>query len=238
MLVACLGDVMLDVIVEVQHGLSPTTTPPRAITFAAGGQAANVATWVRALGGRARVFGPRADTGPGHLVEARSPPTASRCGAPPPVAPGAVISLVSDGSRSMASDPGDLTWLDEVRSGAVARRRRLAVRVRLRAAAHPRPAAGRRDRGRRPGARHPDRGRPRLRRDGLHVRRRPRSRSCAARCGPRWCSPPTASGPPARRLRRRRQRGAGAQARRPRRVVRHRRDRRRARPPDRRPSST
>ncbi len=30
---------------------------------------------------------------------------------------GAVVSLLSPGTRSMASDPGDLGWLDEVRSG-------------------------------------------------------------------------------------------------------------------------
>ena len=65
MLVACLGDVMLDVIVETPGALVDDDDTPARITFAAGGQAANVATWVVALGGRARVFGPRADTGSG-----------------------------------------------------------------------------------------------------------------------------------------------------------------------------
>src|SRR3954453_9514862 len=68
-LVACLGDVMLDVIVETDQPLTPDDDTPARITFNAGGQAANVATWVVALGGRARVFGPRAGTGSGQLVE-------------------------------------------------------------------------------------------------------------------------------------------------------------------------
>ena len=68
-LVACLGDVLLDVIVETSGALVTDDDTPARITFAAGGQAANVATWVAALGGRARVFGPRSGSGPGHLVE-------------------------------------------------------------------------------------------------------------------------------------------------------------------------
>ena len=46
MLVACLGDVMLDVIVETSGALVDDDDTPARITFAAGGQAANVATWV------------------------------------------------------------------------------------------------------------------------------------------------------------------------------------------------
>ena len=69
MLVACLGDVLLDVIVETSGALVTDDDTPARITFTAGGQAANVATWVTALGGRARVFGPRSGSGPGHLVE-------------------------------------------------------------------------------------------------------------------------------------------------------------------------
>ena len=68
--VACLGDVMLDVIVEAPEGLVPDDDTPAEITFAAGGQAANVATWVSALGGRATLFGPRSDHGHGGMVEA------------------------------------------------------------------------------------------------------------------------------------------------------------------------
>ena len=118
MLVACLGDVMLDVIVELPHGLSTDDDTPAEIVFAAGGQAANVATWVTSLGGRARVFGPRADTGPGHLVEDALTGQGVEVWGTTTGRTGAVVSLVSGGTRSMASDPGDLSWLDEVRSGA------------------------------------------------------------------------------------------------------------------------
>jgi sugar/nucleoside kinase (ribokinase family) len=118
LLVACLGDVMLDVIVELEQGLSADDDTPATISLTAGGQAANVATWVVALGGEARVFGPRADTGAGQLVERSLTGRGVEVWGSPTGRTGAVVSLVSDGSRSMASDPGDLSWLGEVRSGA------------------------------------------------------------------------------------------------------------------------
>ena len=117
-LVACLGDVMLDVIVELESRLTVDDDTPGRITFAAGGQAANVATWVTALGGRARVFGPRADTGPGHLVEKALIGHEVEVWGGSTGRAGAVMSLVLDTGRSMVSDPGDTSWLDDLRSGA------------------------------------------------------------------------------------------------------------------------
>jgi ribokinase len=117
LLVACLGDVMLDVIVEVPDGISNDDDTPATITFAAGGQAANVATWVSALGGEARVFGPRADTGSGRLVEQALTEHGVEMWGGMTGRTGAVVSLVTDSGRSMASDPGDIRWLDDVRSG-------------------------------------------------------------------------------------------------------------------------
>jgi ribokinase len=117
-LVACLGDVMLDVIVEAPHGVSTDDDTPATITFAAGGQAANVATWVSALGGEARVFGPRAETGSGHLVEDALTDHGVEVWGAATGRTGAAVSLISEQGRSMASDPGDLGWLNEVRSGA------------------------------------------------------------------------------------------------------------------------
>lgn len=115
--VACLGDVMLDVLVESPAGLVPDDDTPARITFAAGGQAANVATWVVALGGSACVFGPRSDHGHGLLVEeelcARRVPLVG----PTVTRPGSVMSLVAGGTRSMASDVGDAGWLAEVAPG-------------------------------------------------------------------------------------------------------------------------
>jgi sugar/nucleoside kinase (ribokinase family) len=117
-LVACLGDVMLDVIVELENGFVVDDDTPATITFAAGGQAANVATWVVALGGQARVFGPRADSGPGLLVDGALSRHGVEVWGTTTGGTGTVVSVVSEGARTMASDPGDLTWLDDIRSGA------------------------------------------------------------------------------------------------------------------------
>jgi ribokinase len=116
-LVACLGDVMLDVIVEPEQPLATDDDTPATITLSAGGQAANVATWVAALGGRARVFGPRADTGPGQLVEKALTRRGVEVWGATTGRMGAVLSVLGDGARTMASDPGDLGWLDAVRYG-------------------------------------------------------------------------------------------------------------------------
>ena len=117
MLVACLGDVMLDVLVDVPDGMLPDDDASARITFAAGGQAANVAAWVSALGGTARVFGPRSDTGPGRLVEEALTARDVELWGSPTGRTGAVLSLVSRGKRSLASDSGDLAWLHAVAAG-------------------------------------------------------------------------------------------------------------------------
>lgn len=117
MLVSCLGDIMLDVIVDVPHGLRRDDDTPARITFAAGGQAANVATWVQAYDGQARVFGPRAQTGPGRLVDESLAATGIEVHGPLTGRAGTVMSLVTEGHRSMASDAGTSDWLDEVRPG-------------------------------------------------------------------------------------------------------------------------
>ncbi len=117
MLVACLGDVMLDVVVATDHGLVPDDDTPAVITLAAGGQAANVAAWVAALGGSARVFGPHLGDSPGSLVgQALGRHGVELCGASTGRA-GVVVSMVTPRSRSMASDAGDPGWLAAVRPG-------------------------------------------------------------------------------------------------------------------------
>jgi sugar/nucleoside kinase (ribokinase family) len=117
MLVACLGDVMLDVIVEVPTGIVADDDTPARITFTAGGQAANVATWVRALGGEARVFGPRAATGSGHLVEEVLTGHGVEVWGGTTGRTAAVVSLLSPAGRSMMSDPGDTRWFEDVKFG-------------------------------------------------------------------------------------------------------------------------
>ena len=117
MLVACLGDIMLDVIVDVHDGLVPDDDSPAHITFAAGGQAANVAGWVHESGGRARLFGPRAAEGPGKYVDEALEEAGIEVHGPITGRAGTVVSIVSRGARSLASDPGTSAWLDEVRPG-------------------------------------------------------------------------------------------------------------------------
>ena len=76
------GDLLLDVVVRLDsrwrgRGRDVQTT------LTAGGQAANVAAWVAALGGQARFLGKRADDGAGRLARRRrARGTGSRCVGP------------------------------------------------------------------------------------------------------------------------------------------------------------
>jgi ribokinase len=116
-LVACLGDIMLDVIVDVPDGLVPDDDTPAHITFAAGGQAANVAGWVHEYGGTARLYGPRAAKGPGQYVDEALEAAGIEVEGPVTGRAGTVVSFVSQGARSLASDPGDSAWLEHVTPG-------------------------------------------------------------------------------------------------------------------------
>jgi ribokinase len=116
-IVACVGDIMLDVIVDLPDGLVPDDDTPAHITFAAGGQAANVAGWVHEYGGSARLFGPRAAHGPGQFVDEALEAAGIEVHGPVTGRAGTVVSLVSKGARSLASDPGSSAWLEEVVPG-------------------------------------------------------------------------------------------------------------------------
>jgi ribokinase len=116
-IVACVGDIMLDVIVDVPDGLVPDDDTPAHITFAAGGQAANVAGWVHEYGGTARLFGPRAAQGPGQFVDEALEAAGIEVHGPITGRAGTVVSLVSKGARSLASDPGTSSWLEEAAPG-------------------------------------------------------------------------------------------------------------------------
>ena len=118
MLVCCLGDIMLDVIVDSPTGLVADDDTPATITLAAGGQAANVAAWVCALGGRARIFGPRSTTDSGRLVDDALNRLGVEVHGPTTAATGTVLSLMTGGSRALASDAGPSDWLGEVAGGA------------------------------------------------------------------------------------------------------------------------
>jgi sugar/nucleoside kinase (ribokinase family) len=106
--ICTLGDVLLDVVVHARRPLAPGADTPVDTRLASGGQAANVASWVAALGGAARVIAKRADDEAGRLVrsllerrgvELAGPVVDGRTGV--------VVAFVApDGERSMATDRG------------------------------------------------------------------------------------------------------------------------------------
>jgi sugar/nucleoside kinase (ribokinase family) len=107
-LVCTLGDLLLDVIVRLEQPLAPGADATARTSLSPGGQAANVAAWVAALGGRARFVGKHADDETGRLarrgLEAHS---VEVVGPVVPEGSGTIVSLVAPGGeRTMASDRG------------------------------------------------------------------------------------------------------------------------------------
>jgi ribokinase len=106
--VCALGDLLLDVIVRLDAPIADGDDTAAETRVGPGGQAANVAAWVAALGEEARFVGKRAGDATGRLLadELRS----RGVDFVGPVAEGrngVVVSLVGpDGSRTMASDRG------------------------------------------------------------------------------------------------------------------------------------
>ena len=124
MLIATIGDVVLDVIVRLEEPLAPGGDVRAATRAGAGGQAANVAVWAAELGGTARCVAKRGDDATGELVagelDARG---VELVGPVSSGATGIVVSVVGgDGERALASDrgvapslePGELepAWFD------------------------------------------------------------------------------------------------------------------------------
>src|SRR6266700_1611406 len=71
MAVICvLGDLNLDVVARLSGPVAPETDTAATTSAGAGGQAANVAAWVTALGGRARLIAARGSDLAGRLVTA------------------------------------------------------------------------------------------------------------------------------------------------------------------------
>jgi sugar/nucleoside kinase (ribokinase family) len=66
--ICVLGDAHLDVIVTMSGALAVDTDTPAQVRLCVGGQGANVAAWVVALGGRSRLIAARADDPAGALV--------------------------------------------------------------------------------------------------------------------------------------------------------------------------
>ena len=108
MLVCTVGDLLLDVIVRLDGPIAPETDTYGRTRVGAGGQAANVAAWVSALGGRGRFLGKRARDPAGLVLEAELRRRGAELAGPEVEAgSGCVVSLATpDGHRSMLSDRG------------------------------------------------------------------------------------------------------------------------------------
>ncbi len=106
--ICVLGEAHLDVVVSLTGPVAVETDTPAVTSVGAGGQAANVAAWITALGGQARLIAARAGDLAGRLVageladrgvELTGPVAGGRTGV--------VVSLSEGGrARSMLTDPG------------------------------------------------------------------------------------------------------------------------------------
>src|SRR5438067_12043104 len=113
MLVVTLGDLLLDVIVRLREPLA-TGADAEAVTLAApGGQAANVAAWVVALGERGRCVARRGDDPAGSALAAELEKRGVELVGPVAGTNEVVVSIVgADGERTMASDRGTAILLE------------------------------------------------------------------------------------------------------------------------------
>lgn len=113
MLICTLGDLLLDVIVRLDAPIAADTDTYGRTLVGAGGQAANVAAWVVALGGRARLVGKRARDPAGRIiVEELERRGVSIAGPEVQAGSGTVVSIATpDGERAMLSDRGVATLL-------------------------------------------------------------------------------------------------------------------------------
>jgi sugar/nucleoside kinase (ribokinase family) len=124
-MICSLGDLLLDVIVRLDGPIAEDTDTYGRTRVGAGGQAANVASWIASLGGRARFVGKRADDPAGRIALAELEQRGVDVKGPVVEAgTGTVVSIATpDGRRTMLSDRGvapellatdlDTTWLED-----------------------------------------------------------------------------------------------------------------------------
>jgi ribokinase len=122
--ICVLGDAHLDVVVSVSGQVAADTDTPATTSLALGGQGANVAAWVVALGGRSRLITARATDLAATLVTSELISRGVELAGPVIEGRTGVIVALSDGGheRSMLTDRGvgpllsadhiDATWLD------------------------------------------------------------------------------------------------------------------------------
>jgi ribokinase len=106
--VSALGDALLDVVVRLDGPIAADTDTYGRTRVGAGGQAANVAAWTTALGGRGRFVGKRAGDAAGRVVEAELRERGVEVHGPlVDAGTGTVVSIATpDGRRTMLSDRG------------------------------------------------------------------------------------------------------------------------------------
>jgi ribokinase len=114
MKVVSLGDLVLDVVVRARANVARGADTPARISLSAGGQAANVAAWVAALGAASRWVGKRAADAEGRLAaETLEGLGVELAGPVEATGNGVVVSLVDrGGERSMFPDRGVATTLE------------------------------------------------------------------------------------------------------------------------------
>jgi ribokinase len=107
-MICVLGDAHLDVVVRLAGPLTEETDTPAATSVGVGGQGANVAAWVAALGGRSRLIAARGtDLGAGLLSAELADRGVEVVGPVVPAGTGVVVSLSDGGQRrSMLTDRG------------------------------------------------------------------------------------------------------------------------------------
>src|SRR5258708_22966584 len=107
-MICVLGDAHLDVVVRMSGPLTEETDTPAATRFSVGGQAANVAAWVTALGGRSRLIAVRGTDLGAEIVSAELARRGVELVGPiVPANTGVVVSLSTGGRpRSMLTDRG------------------------------------------------------------------------------------------------------------------------------------
>src|SRR6478752_1869451 len=110
-LLASLGDLILDVVVHLDEPLLPGDDRRATTRVGAGGQAANVAAWAANLGALARYVGKRGGDAAGRLAAAELAGYGVELAGPAGGRGGVVVSIASAGERSMASDRGSATEL-------------------------------------------------------------------------------------------------------------------------------
>ncbi|HKO74650.1 MAG TPA: PfkB family carbohydrate kinase [Gaiellaceae bacterium] len=123
-MICTLGDLLLDVVVRLDGPIAADTDTYGRTRVAPGGQAANVAAWTAALGGRARFIGKRADDPAGAMLADELRRRGVELAGPVEDAgTGTVVSVATpDGKRTMLTDRGiapdfardelDASWLD------------------------------------------------------------------------------------------------------------------------------